>query len=246
MYNLIISGVLAVVAFLVVGLAAGFQYWWGGLLAALLVFLGSFLLIARYVTKQLEAIMEPAMKDIQAQRFDKGIRDLKEALKWAKWQIYVESQINSAIGMVYYVRREFSTAFPYLEKGFFKNWVTMGMLAVTYMKRNKNDKMREVFDKALLASPKESLLYSLYAYCLNETGETVKGCEVLAKGLAKLPGDENLKQNLELLREGKKMKMKGYGEMWLQFHLESLATLQKQQMKQQMAAMGRRPRFLRK
>ena len=149
---------------------------------------------------------------------------------------------NSAIGMVYFVKREFSTAFPYLEKGFFKNWVTMGMLGVTYMKRNKHDKMKETFDKALMASPKESLLYALYGYCLNDTGETVKACEILAKGVAKLPGDETLKQNLELLREGKKMKMKGYGEMWLQFHLESLGTIQRQQM----AAMGGKRRIIRK
>jgi len=241
MYNLLISAAAAIVAFFLVTVPAGFHYWWAGLLLALVFFLGSFLLISRAITKKLEAIMEPAMKDIQAQRFDKGIRDLKSALVYAKWQIYVESQINSAIGMVYFVRREFSTAFPYLEKGFFKNWVTMGMLAVTYMKRNKRDLMKETFEKAVLASPKESLLWSLYGYCLNDCGESVKACEVLAKGLAKLPGDENLKQNLELCREGKKLKMKGYGEMWLQFHLESLAAMQKQQM----AAMGgaRRPRM---
>ena len=242
MYNLLISAGTALVAFVLITLITGIQYWWAGLLAALLIFMGSFLLISRIVTKKLEAIMEPAMKDIQAQRFDKGIRDLKGALRYGKWQIYVESQINSAIGMVYFVRRDFATAFPYLEKGFFKNWVTMGMLGVTYMKRNKRDKMRETFDKAVLATPKESLLWSLYGYCLNECGDTVKACEVLAKGVAKLPGDENLKQNLELLREGKKMKMKGYGEMWLQFHLESLATIQKQQM----AAMGGRRRIIRK
>jgi predicted Zn-dependent protease len=246
MYNFFISGAAAVIAFFIVTLSAGFQYWWGGILAAVLVFVGCFLLIARYITKKLEGIMEPAMKDIQAQRFDKGIRDLKEALKYAKWQIYVEAQINSAIGMVYYVRRDFSTAFPYLEKGFFKNWVTMGMLAVTYMKRNKNDKMKETFEKATVASPKESLLWSLYAYCLNETGDHVKACEVLSKGLQKLPGDDNIKRNLELCRENKRLNMKGYGEMWFQFHLESVATMQKAMQKQQMAQMGRRPRFVRK
>ncbi|MBJ6802111.1 tetratricopeptide repeat protein [Geomonas propionica] len=242
MYNLLISAGAAIAVFLVVILAAGTSYWWAALVGALIVFMASFLIISRIITKKLEEIMEPAMKDIQAQRFEKGIRDLKAALRYGKWQIYVESQINSAIGMVYFVRREFATAFPYLEKGFFKNWVTMGMLGVTYMKKNKHDKMKETFDKALMASPKESLLYALYGYCLNEIGDNVKACEVLAKGVAKLPGDENLKQNLELLREGKKMKMKAYGEMWLQFHLESMATIQKQQM----AAMGGKRRIIRK
>lgn len=242
MYNLLISAAAALVSFFLVTIPAGFGYWWAGLLLALAVFAGCFILISRAIAKKLEAIMEPAMKDIQAQRFDKGIKDLKEALKYAKWQIYVESQINSAIGMVYFVRREFQTAFPYLEKGFFKNWVTMGMLAVTYMKRNKHDKMKETFEKATMASPKESLLWALYGYCLNEIGESVKACEIMAKGLGKIPGDANLKANLELLREGKKMDMRKYGEMWFQFHLESVAALQKHQM----APMGGKRRIIRK
>ena len=57
MYNLLISAAVAVVAFLLVTLTAGFHYWWAGLIAALLLFMGSFLLIARIVTKKLEAIM---------------------------------------------------------------------------------------------------------------------------------------------------------------------------------------------
>jgi len=40
--------------------------------------------------------------------------------------------------------------------------------------------------------------------------------------------------NLALIEDGKKMKMSGYGETWYQFHLESTASLQKQQ---QMASM---------
>lgn len=241
MYNLLISAGTAIAVFLLLKLAVGLP-WWGALLISLPVFLGSFILISRIITKKLEALMGTAMKDIQSQRFEKGIRDLKSAFKYGKWQIYVTGQINSTIGMVYFVKRDFSNAFPYLEKGFFKNWVTMGMLAVTYMKRNKKDKMKDTFEKAVVGSPKESLLWSLYAYCLNDCGDTGKAKEVLERGLKKLPGDERIKQNLELLSEGKKMKMKAYGEMWLQFHLESIGTIQKQQM----AAMGGKRRIIRK
>lgn len=241
MYNLLISAGTAIAVFLLLKLAVGLP-WWGALLISLPIFLGSFILISRIITKKLEALMGTAMKDIQSQRFEKGIRDLKSAFKYGKWQIYVTGQINSTIGMVYFVKRDFSNAFPYLEKGFFKNWVTMGMLAVTYMKRNKKDKMKDTFEKAVVGSPKESLLWSLYAYCLNDCGDTGKAKEVLERGLKKLPGDERIKQNLELLSEGKKMKMKAYGEMWLQFHLESIGTIQKQQM----AAMGGKRRIIRK
>ena len=233
MYNILISAGVAVAVLLLLKFAAGLA-WWIALLVALLLFMGVFYLISRFVMKKVMAVMETATKDLQAQRVEKGIRELQSAFRYGKWQIYVTGQLNAQIGMVYYMKRDFTAAFPYLEKGFFKNWVTMGMLAVTYMKRNKRDKMKDTFEKALLGSPKESLLWALYAYCLSDCGDAGRAKEVLERGLKKLPGDEKLKQNLELLGEGKKMKMKAYGEMWLQFHLESIGTIQKQQM----AAMG--------
>lgn len=233
MYNLLISAGVAVATFVILMFAAGLS-WWLCSLVSLVVFMGLFYLISRLVMKKVMAIIETASRDLQAQRVEKGIRELQSAFKYGKWQIYVTGQLNAQIGMVYYMKRDFAAAFPYLEKAFFKNWAAMGMLAVTYMKRSKKDKMVETFEKAVQGSPKEPLLWNLYAYCLNETGDLAKAKEVLEKGLKKIPGDEKTKQNLELLQEGKKMKMKGFGELWLQFHLESMAAIQKQQM----AAMG--------
>jgi Tfp pilus assembly protein PilF len=102
--------------------------------------------------------------------------------------------------MVYYMKKDFNTAFPYLEKAFIRNWVAMGMLAISYMKRNKNDKMRETFEKAVQVSPKESLLWNLFAYCLVEINDTAKAKEVLERGLKKLPGDERIKYNMDALQ----------------------------------------------
>jgi hypothetical protein len=102
------------------------------------------------------------------------------------------------------------------------------------MKRNKKEKMRETFEKAVRWSSKESLLWSLYAFCLNEGGDSGKAKEILARGLKKIPGDERIMHNLEALNEGKKMKMRSYGDMWLQFHLEKQSVI----MKQQAAAFG--------
>ncbi len=234
MYNIIISLGAAVADFLMFYYFAPSLPWWGALITALIVFVGVFYLIGRTIMKKVMAIMDTVTKDLQGQRLEKAIRELQGALQYGKWQIYVEGQINAQIGMIYYMKRDFNAAFPYLEKAFFKNWVAMGMLAVSYMKRNKNEKMRQAFDKALQGTPKESLLWNLYAYCLVEIGDTAKAKEVLEKGLKKLPGDDRIKYNLEALNEGKKMKMKNFGEMWLQFHLERPSAV----MKQQAAGMG--------
>lgn len=233
MYNLLISGGALLLAFVILKFAAGL-HWFVSLFIGMMVFLAVFYFLSRFIMKKVSAIMDTATKDLQAQRVDKAIRELKSAFSYAKWQIYLEGQINAQIGTIHYMRRDFSNAFPYLEKAFFKNWVAMGMLAVTYMKRNKNDMMRSTFDKAAQASPKESLLWNLYAYCLCEINDTAGAKAILEKGLKKLPGDEPLKSNLALLEEGKKMKMRQFGDMWFQFHLESLGAVQKHQM----AAMG--------
>ena len=208
--------------------------WWGALIVSMFLFVGVYFLIARHVMKKVTAVMETAAKDLQGQRLEKAIREMQSAFRFGKWQFTVNGQINSQIGMVYYMKKDFTTAFPYLEKAFIRNWAAMGMLAISYMKRNKNDKMRETFEKAVQVSSKETLLWNLYAYCLVEIGDSAKAIEVLERGLKKLPGEERIKLNLEALREGKKMKMKSFGDMWLQFHLERPNVI----MKQQVAAMG--------
>jgi len=225
MYNALISAAVAVVVF--VGLMLAVGSWWIAALVSPLVAMLVFFLISRIVMKKVMAVMETANRDLQGQRVDKAITELKSAFVYGKWQMYVTGQLNAQIGMIYYMKRDFGKAFPYLEKSFFKNWVAMGMLAVSYMKRNKPEKMRETFEKAAQWSNKESLLWNLYAYCLTEIGDTAKAREVLERGLKKLPGDEHLKGNLALLGEGKKMKMRGFGDMWFQFHLESIGAIQK-------------------
>ncbi len=235
MYNLFIAAGAALAVLLI--LQFGFALvWWGSLMIGLVIFLGVFLLFSRITMKKVSIAIETAGKDLQGQRFEKAVRELKDALKYGKWQIYVEGQLNAQIGMIYYMKRDFSNAFPYLEKAFFKNWVAMGMLGICYMKRQKKDKMISTFEKALQWSSKESLFWNLFAYCLVECGETGKAKEALEKGLKKMPGDVHIKENLENLQQGRKMKMRHYGDMWFQFHLESMAAIQKHQM----ASMGGR------
>lgn len=236
MYSILICAAIALLVFLVLMLAVKLS-WWGSLMIALVVFSALFYFLSRYISKKLMTVLEQAGRDLQAQRFEKAIREMKEALRFGPWQLYVADQINSQIGMAYYIRRDFANAFPYLEKAFFKNWIAMGMLGISYMKRQKRDKMEKTFDKAVQWNGKESLLWNLYAYCLSEEcGERSKAIAVLEKGLKKLPSDTHLTENLDNLKNGRKMKMRSFGDPWYQFHLESVGQLQKHQM----ASMGGR------
>ncbi len=237
MYNTYISAAVAAVVELILFFVFDLS-WWVSLMIGLIALAITLVLLSRITMKKVMLALETAGKDLQAQppRFEKAVRELKDALQYGKWQFFVGGQLNSQIGMIYYMKRDFSNAFPYLEKSFFKNWAATAMLAVSYMKRQKKDKMISTFDKAVQWNGKEGMLWSLYAYCMNESGESARAKEILGKGLKKIPGDEKLKDNLECLEKGKKMNMRAYGDLWFQFHLESLGALQKHQM----ASMGGR------
>lgn len=230
MYSIIICAVAGLLVSLVMALAFKLS-WWISVTAGVVVFTAGFFFLSRYISKKIMLILEQAGKDLQGQRFEKAVREMKEALKYAPWQLYVADQINSQIGVAYYIRRDFSNAFHHLEKGFFKQWVSMAMLAICYMKRQKQDKMEKTFETAVKWNSKESLLWNLYAYCLaEECKDRTKAVKVLEDGLKKLPEDAVITENLENLKAGRKVKMRSFGDAWYQFHLESIAQLQKHQM----------------
>ncbi len=214
---------------------------WITMAVSAVVFALIFMLLTRITMKKVGVLMEVAQRDMIANRSDKAIKELQNGLKYGAWQIYVKQQIFSQIGTIYYLKRDFKEAVPFLEKGFVRNWVGMSMLAITYMKKNKTKRMIETFDKAVSGNRKEPMVYAVYAFCLDRIGERGKALDVLKKGIAKT-SNEHLQENMTLLESGKKMKMKGFGDMWYQFHLEKEGAIIKKQTK---AMTGRRKQVLR-
>lgn len=236
MFNLAISLLLGIVVTIVLGAFVGLNYWIASVIGVA-VFAGAFLLITRIVMKKIGVLMETAQRDLQAGRGEKAVKTLQSGFKYAPWQLFVKGQLNAQIGTVLYLKRDFAEAFEYLQKGFVRHWVAMGMLAICYMKRNKPAKMIETFEKATSATRKEPMLWNLYGYCLERVGEKEKAIAAMEKGVKKVGGHELLQSNLDALKEGRKMKMLGWGDLWYQFHLEKQGTLLRQQTK---AIQGRR------
>jgi len=242
MLNILISTILFIAVAAAAHLLGGVHLFIAGLIG-LTVFVLSFFLISRTVMKKVTTLMEVAQRDIMAQRIEKGLKVLESGRKYAKWQIYINEQIDSQIGTILYMKRDFAKAFEYLKKSFVRNWIAMAMLAISYMKKHKTSDMVDTFEKATKGTRKEPMLWNLYAYCLEQSGEQSKAIDVMKKGIKKCGGHELLESNLELLQNGKKMNMRAYGDLWMQFHLERPGKLIKQQQK---AVMGRRKTVVRR
>ncbi|PIE01840.1 MAG: hypothetical protein CSA81_10045 [Acidobacteria bacterium] len=187
------------------------------------------ILLGRRVQNQLEAIMQQMQKAAQNGKIEQAIAAAKQGYRFKWWQLFVESQINAQIGMLYYLKKNHQKALPYLKKGFVKHYIAQGMLAAIYYKKKEYDAMKQTMQDTIKGNKKESITYALYAYFLSKIKEKDEAIAILQKGLKKLPDDKNLMQNLILLQNNKRMKMRMYGDIWTQFMLEKLPRIQQAQ-----------------
>jgi tetratricopeptide (TPR) repeat protein len=220
MYTLIISATIG----LLIGIGVYFlsYSYFLSILTAAVVIIATNYFVGKKILKKLTELFKQVEKDLKADRAEKAIERLKSGYHFGKWQFFVRQQIDSQIGMILYTKKRFQEALPYLENSFNKNWMAMCMLATYYYKNKEIDKAKKIMEKAIKSNAKEGFVYAVYAYILDNNNERDKAIEILSKGLKKAPLDEKLASNLELLKNGKKMKMQNYGNLWLQLNIERL------------------------
>ncbi|MBN1945268.1 MAG: hypothetical protein JW797_06295 [Bradymonadales bacterium] len=231
MYSLLIGLGSGTLITLLVGFLLGYPriVVWYGLIPGTIVAVGAFIYLSRRFGKQLERLMLRVQEDLQQKnpykvepgKIDRAIENLKQGYRFKRWLLLSRSQIDGQIGQLYYLDKRFDEAKPYLERAFTRNWIAKGMLAVLYYKRKQYDKMKQIFQMTVKATKKESLLWNLYAYCLWKIGERDAAIATLAKAGEILKDDPRIESNRLALQKNKKMKMRGWQEMWYQFHLEA-------------------------
>ncbi|BDU74557.1 hypothetical protein [Mesoterricola silvestris] len=193
---------------------------WIGIPLGLAAGIALFIWRSRQVQNQLETIFNRAGELMKKQQFDPAIEVMKEGYALSRWQFMVKGSIDGQIGVVQYVRKKNEEAEPLLRTASYQHYIAKAMLGILQWKRGDKKQAKETFTLALKAGKKESLLYAVYAWVLNEMKERDKAIEVVNKGLAICQGDERLAAQRTCLQNNKPMKMKVYGEQWYQFMLE--------------------------
>lgn len=221
MYNLMVSLVVGAAVFGAL-FASSLLRWGEALVPAVIAVVVTMVVLGRKVMKQMEGVFEKVGKELQNQRFDQAIATMKGAYPLAKKQFGMTSQLDAQIGMITYIRKDFSASIPYFERSKrLGHWVGVAMLAVAYYKKKDYTKMRETFELVTSRAKKQGLAWNLYAYCLSQIGEDAAAQAVLARGVKASDNDKRVAENLIAMQNGKKIKMKGYAEQWYQFHLEN-------------------------
>ena len=219
MINLAISlGLVAVLAFLLkwpLGVSL-----WVGILIGFATGTALFIYLGKRVQDRLEAIFKRASEQLKRQQWDPAIGTMKEAYRWAPWQFMVKGTIDGQIGIVQYLRNKHAEAEPLLKSAGMNHYIAKAMLAILQWKRGERANAKKTFNLAIKAGKKESIVYAVYAYALNEMNEKNDAISILNKGLKYCKNDERLLSNRTLIQNKKPMKMKVYGEQWYQFMLE--------------------------
>ena len=193
---------------------------WIGVPVGLVGGVALFIYLGRKVQAELESIFNRAAELMKKQQFDPAIEVMKEGYRLGSRQFMVKGSIDGQIGVVQFLRKKNEEAEPLLRSASFQHYIAKAMLGILQWKRGEKKKAKETFQLALKSGKKESLLYAVYAYVLNEMKERDTAVAILNQGLKICQGDERLLLNRNQLQNNKPMKMKVYGDQWYQFMLE--------------------------
>jgi hypothetical protein len=187
-----------------------------GVLAALV----TAILLMRRAGSLINPIVEEAQRHLQGGRRELALKSLRSGLEYRRWHPLLEGQLRTQIGALLYATGDLDGAIVELNLASKRPWESKAFLGAAHYKKKNDAEMAAAFETALKVGAKESLAYTVYAWCLGGRGKKAEAVAVLERGIAKLPADVRLKTNLELAKEGKKLKVAPYGDAWSAFALD--------------------------
>ena len=216
---------------------------WEGVMLGIVSGLTVGVLLLRRAGAKVEPLMKSVEKHITGGRRELAVKALRDGMALGKWNPLLPAQLRVQIGIMEYVSGNLETAEAELGKGSRYPWLSRAYLGCVHFRRKNEKKMKDAFDTAIKVGEKEGVAYTLYAYCLLAQGKKAEAVEVLEKGLKKIPNDHRLQNNLELAKEGKKLKTAPYGEDWNRFLLEGPPTASHPNLPPHMRGFATKPGF---
>lgn len=224
MLNLVLSGALGAVVFLIVGLTLGP---WAAIVPALLVAVGAVFVSSRRTGKQVEAALAPLGPMLQSGQVEEA-RALLQRVRadYGRWQLLLDGSIAAQLGMIDYLQLKWDLAMPNLQAGRFRNWVAMTAIGCIHYRQGRRDEAWKEFDAAAAAQPKEAILYAVWATLAVRANEREIALKAIGKGLEALPSSDLLKQLQATIANKKKIDTRRFPESWYQFFPEELVQQQ--------------------
>jgi tetratricopeptide (TPR) repeat protein len=236
MYTILIALAVGIVSGLAWTLLGLWKTWAMGIVLGVLMAVLTFVLVSRRIAKGVEPRFQQVQKQIQSGNTQLALKGLEEMLPLSRWQVLLKGQLYAQLGSLSFTIGQDQKAFDYLEKASPRVADGQLFLASLHSRRKEPAKARQVLETAIRYNKKQLILYNVYAWLLARDGDREGAIEQLLRALKVEKSNENTKDNLLRLQNGKKMNMKKFGMTWYGLQFEKLPA----SMRQQQAPMGRK------
>jgi hypothetical protein len=221
MYNLLIS----LAAGLLVALAIRFGTtvgWVGSIVPGVLTAAVAYVALNLRAQKRLSAVVEAAVAEAQARRFERAIQVAKGAQRFAPWLFGADAAIAALIGQFHWWKGDVEAALPHLERAAAAQWPARVMLGIARWRKNDVPGLQKVFEDTLKVrgNKKQGLVWCSYAWLLEHKDRHDDAVRVLARGVSANPSDDKLKSALQSVQNGKKLKVGKLYMEWYNFGVE--------------------------
>ncbi|HXU69433.1 MAG TPA: tetratricopeptide repeat protein [Polyangia bacterium] len=213
----ILSGLVVSVGFRLAGVTHSVA---GAITPGVIVTIIAVILLMRRIGKMINPVVEEAQRHMQGGRRELALKSLRDGLRFRGWHPLLEPQLRTQIGLLLYDQGDTDAAVEELKRASSRPWESRAFLGCAYFKKRDEAGMVKAFEKAVKVGEKDDLSWTVYAWCLLSREKKAEAVAVLKRALKKIPASERLKNNLELVEEGKKMKVAPYGDRWARFGLD--------------------------
>ncbi len=232
----VLSGVVVGGLFRVTGLSHSIA---GAITPGVIAMIIAVIFLMRRVGKMINPVVEEAQRHLQGGRQELALKSLRDGLRFTRWHPLIGPQLRTQIGLLLYAQGNTDEALEELKQASSRPWESPAFLGCAYFKKRDEAGMVKAFEKAVKVGEKDDLSWTVYAWCLQSREKKAEAVAVLKRALEKLPANERLKNNLELVEGGKKMKVAPYGDRWARFGLDG----SKPGVPKQMRGFAQRPGF---
>lgn len=219
-YPLLIATGLSLVATLSLIFIPNDRLYFSGPFLGIFVFAGAFFLIARLSGKRVQPFLEAAQRHAQAGKADLAIEAYEGARKLSRWQLFLDRQINTQIGILHYAMGEDEKAAEFLAKGYPKIPQGPLVLGALLYRAGKKDDAKLALTQGIQFNKDSAMLPNLLAWFHEKDGQHEEAVAVLNKTSKVVRANAETSDNLDRLKNGKKMNMKGFGQNWFMLKFE--------------------------
>jgi tetratricopeptide (TPR) repeat protein len=220
MYTILISMLIGAASGAVWTLLELWKTWQMGLVLFFVISLLSFVLISRLMARRIEPSFMAVQKHIQSGQTQIAITQLEELMPMSRWQILLKGQIHAQIGLLAYAGGDEKRAEEHLAKaGIRATEAKLAHAALEYRKGRKKQAF-EALDIAIRANKKQIMPYHVFAWMLAKDGDRDAAINKLVQAEKVETSNESTLENLDRLRNGKKLNMKRFGMGWFGLQLE--------------------------